>query len=344
MDSVRAPPSLLPRGRRARGVRAPRDAARDRIVDGRTRALGPRCIAESHDGTVPRVRGGPDAARAAARTATSPTCSSRVSGPSSAVSCRGCSRTSAHPSVAPASGISDAVKYSFGVASALLLSAVCWTAFNDAGVSTGDAAAIRRTRREIGHARFAEQDAQPRGDLACGGRRRFRLGKTHGRACGAVRAGVRVSGLWHISFLASRSVRENAFTTILNEMESMSPSMRWLALVQFFSWFSLFAIFVYAAPAVARLHFDATAPGTPAYEAAANSPSRPRASGVIVAARKAVTATTRSTPSLPPCSCKAGSTKTPHCSNPKSRNTRLYLATTRAKPRTHRLGPKKEQP
>jgi maltose/moltooligosaccharide transporter len=50
----------------------------------------------------------------------------------------------------------------------------------------------------------------------------------------------------------------------------MSASMRWLALVQFFSWFSLFTIFVYTAPAVAKLHFGATSAGSPAYEAGAN--------------------------------------------------------------------------
>jgi maltose/moltooligosaccharide transporter len=50
----------------------------------------------------------------------------------------------------------------------------------------------------------------------------------------------------------------------------MSGSMRWLALVQFFSWFSLFTIFVYTAPAVAKLHFGATSPGSPEYEAGAN--------------------------------------------------------------------------
>jgi maltose/moltooligosaccharide transporter len=46
--------------------------------------------------------------------------------------------------------------------------------------------------------------------------------------------------------------------------------MRWLALVQFCSWFALFAIFVYTAPAVAKLHFGASGPGTAAYEAGAN--------------------------------------------------------------------------
>jgi maltose/moltooligosaccharide transporter len=69
---------------------------------------------------------------------------------------------------------------------------------------------------------------------------------------------------------ASRIQARNAFTSIIDDLEAMSGSMRWLALVQFFSWFSLFTIFVYTAPAVAKLHFGATTPGSPEYEAGAN--------------------------------------------------------------------------
>jgi maltose/moltooligosaccharide transporter len=70
--------------------------------------------------------------------------------------------------------------------------------------------------------------------------------------------------------IAAQMRRENAFTEIIGEMESMSPAMRWLAVVQFCSWFALFALFMYAVPAVARSHFGADAPGSPQYEAGAN--------------------------------------------------------------------------
>jgi len=74
-----------------------------------------------------------------------------------------------------------------------------------------------------------------------------------------------------LSLLAASAIRSrNAFTSIIDDLESMSGSMRWLALVQFFSWFSLFTIFVYTTPAVAKLHFGATTPGSPGYEAGAN--------------------------------------------------------------------------
>jgi maltose/moltooligosaccharide transporter len=74
-----------------------------------------------------------------------------------------------------------------------------------------------------------------------------------------------------VSLLAASAIQaRNAFTSIIDDLETMSGSMRWLALVQFFSWFSLFTIFVYTAPAVAKLHFGATTPGSPEYEAGAN--------------------------------------------------------------------------
>jgi maltose/moltooligosaccharide transporter len=70
--------------------------------------------------------------------------------------------------------------------------------------------------------------------------------------------------------LATHMKSVNAFTSIIDDLESMSASMRWLAVVQFCSWFALFAIFIYTTPAVAQLHFAAAAAGSPAYEAGAN--------------------------------------------------------------------------
>ena len=69
---------------------------------------------------------------------------------------------------------------------------------------------------------------------------------------------------------ASRMNSNNAFTTILGELDSMSASMRWLALVQFCSWFTLFAVFVYTTPAVAKMQFGGSVAGAQGYEAAAN--------------------------------------------------------------------------
>jgi maltose/moltooligosaccharide transporter len=173
-------------------------------------------------------------------------------------------------SSAASGDISEAVKYAFYVGAALLFSAVCWSAI---------------TTREYPPetlARFDDVTPEPAPATSPAKMRRhawFWLGLGAVGMVTAYLAEVRAAlyvlvgacltyGL--LLLAASRTKSDNAFTTILGDMESMSPSMRWLALVQFFSWFALFAIFVYTAPAVASMHFGADSPGTPAYEAGAN--------------------------------------------------------------------------
>ncbi|RZJ05196.1 MAG: MFS transporter [Brevundimonas sp.] len=51
---------------------------------------------------------------------------------------------------------------------------------------------------------------------------------------------------------------------------AMPPVMRRLAVVQFFTWFALFTVWVYAVPSVAAHQFGNPAPGSAAYEAAAD--------------------------------------------------------------------------
>jgi maltose/moltooligosaccharide transporter len=172
--------------------------------------------------------------------------------------------------VAPPGEVSDAVKYSFGIAAALLLSAVCWSAFTTREYPP------EMLEKFDGTAIDAATEVQPS---------RMRRHAIVWIAVGTLSwvaawlADARpalyvlvVASIVYGVFLlfASRLRSENAFTTILGEMESMSASMRWLAVVQFCSWFTLFTIFVYTAPAVARLHFGASGPGTEAYEAGAN--------------------------------------------------------------------------
>jgi maltose/moltooligosaccharide transporter len=165
--------------------------------------------------------------------------------------------------------ISAAVKYAFCLGAALLLGAVCWTAL---------------TTREYPPAeleKFDERAAETPERSPAKMRRHawFWLGLG---ALGLI--GARLSMVWPglyvlvvaalvygvLLLLASRMTRENALTTILGEMESMSASMGWLAVVQFCSWFTLVTVFVYGAPAVAKLHFGSSTPGTPEYEAGAN--------------------------------------------------------------------------
>jgi maltose/moltooligosaccharide transporter len=172
--------------------------------------------------------------------------------------------------LAPAGEMNAAVKFGFYIGAALLLSAVCWSAFTTQeyppeALRTFDADSPEPSARE------SPLDMRRHSfvwlGLGCVG---LLLGWwSDARLALYVLA---LACLLYGAFLlvASRLTRETAFTSIVYDLDSMSASMRWLAIAQFCSWFSLFAIFVYTTPAVAKLHFGATTPGSPAYEAGAN--------------------------------------------------------------------------
>ena len=58
--------------------------------------------------------------------------------------------------------------------------------------------------------------------------------------------------------------------TIVSDMRAMPSTMRRLAVVQFFSWFALFAMWIYSTAAVADVHFGSTDPTSAAYNEGAN--------------------------------------------------------------------------
>jgi maltose/moltooligosaccharide transporter len=171
---------------------------------------------------------------------------------------------------APPGEISLAVKFAFGLGSVLMIAAVCWSAF---------------TSREFAPEMLEKFDGPKLHRDAEMSPERMRRHALVWLALGAV--GLLLAWSFHLraalyvlvvgslvygTFLlaASQMKGENAFTTILGELESMSGSMRWLALVQFCSWFTLFAVFVYTTPAVARMQFSGSLPGSEGYENAAN--------------------------------------------------------------------------
>jgi len=68
----------------------------------------------------------------------------------------------------------------------------------------------------------------------------------------------------------SRSGPENLFTSIMSDLHGMPSTMRKLALVQFFSWFALFAMWIFTTAAVAEVHFGSSDPQSAAYNEGAN--------------------------------------------------------------------------
>lgn len=59
--------------------------------------------------------------------------------------------------------------------------------------------------------------------------------------------------------------RGGALGEIIHDVRNMPVTMQRLAVVQFFSWFALFAMWIYTTPAVTALHFNSTDPTSIAY-------------------------------------------------------------------------------
>ena len=57
--------------------------------------------------------------------------------------------------------------------------------------------------------------------------------------------------------MQTKQTTENGFFTVMADMMNMPNTMKQLAVVQFFSWFALFAMWIYTTPAVTSFHFGA---------------------------------------------------------------------------------------
>ncbi|MBM0107193.1 MFS transporter [Steroidobacter sp. S1-65] len=166
--------------------------------------------------------------------------------------------------------IPDTVKYSFYFGGAMLLGAVSWTVFStreyppeqlknfdDAGMVRHRPLDVSRTRRG-GAIWFG---AGVLGLLAVylfgWDRQLYLLG-----------GGIAVYGV--ALLVLSRSRSSNMFTAIMADVHDMPEAMRKLAVVQFFSWFALFAMWIYTTAAVTQVHFGSTDVQSAAYNDGAN--------------------------------------------------------------------------
>lgn len=61
-----------------------------------------------------------------------------------------------------------------------------------------------------------------------------------------------------VGILTKKKKTENGLVSIINDLYKMPKTMKQLALVQFFSWFALFAMWIYTTPAVTHHIFGAT--------------------------------------------------------------------------------------
>jgi len=66
--------------------------------------------------------------------------------------------------------------------------------------------------------------------------------------------------------LRGRGGEESGFMEVVTDLFAMPKTMRQLAVVQFFSWFAMFALWIYGTPGVTAYHFGAADPASAAYQ------------------------------------------------------------------------------
>jgi len=172
--------------------------------------------------------------------------------------------------VAEPGGVPDTVKYAFYFGGAMLFIAVGWTVFSTReyppdmlerfdSVATSRATPRRRVApQSAGYIWLAVGMALLLIVFVFGlDRQLYLLG-----------AGVSVYGAALVYLRFSRS--QSAFATIMADLHDMPDAMRRLAWVQFFSWFALFAMWIYTTSAVTAVHFGAEDPQSARYNEGAN--------------------------------------------------------------------------
>ena len=178
--------------------------------------------------------------------------------------------------IAPPGQVPDAVRIAFYAGGAGLLLSVMWTVFTTKEYSPDQLDAFETAeRRAKGFDRHEAPEPSVNAYVAL--------------AVGGVLAGVLLAltvwgarlekelyvlaallfGFGVAGVVAARNKRigrtENGFSEVMADIFRMPRTMRQLAVVQFFSWFGLFAMWIYTTPAVAAVHFKATDVASKAY-------------------------------------------------------------------------------
>ncbi|KDP95372.1 MFS transporter [Brevundimonas sp. EAKA] len=186
-------------------------------------------------------------------------------------------------STAEAGVVPLSVKIAFYVGAAGLFSAVLWTVLSTREYSPEQIAAFERAKQDaLGTPADDGPEAPARSvqgwmtsGLVCavlGGLGFVLIGALNLEKELLVLAGFFAGfGLLQIAVgMMQRRQIVNAATEILNDIFRMPETMRGLAVVQFFSWFALFSLWIYTTAAVTRVHYGTTDTTSAAYAAGAD--------------------------------------------------------------------------
>ena len=186
--------------------------------------------------------------------------------------------------VAPDGEIPDSVRYSFYVGALFLFAAVMWTVASTREYSPEQLASFADAEGDL--ARQATGAGDPEADPERVFRPRSALswlaagivGLAAVAATGAdaqlylLAAGAATYGLlqWLAIAMQNRGRVNNPYFDLCRNLVEMPDTMKRLAWVQFFSWFALFAMWIYTTPAVTAYHYGATDPSSALYNRGAD--------------------------------------------------------------------------
>ncbi|MBB5747106.1 MFS transporter [Brevundimonas variabilis] len=196
-------------------------------------------------------------------------------------------------STAPEGIVPDSVRISFYVGAAAMLVAVLWTVFSTKEYSPAEMEAFETHRAA---ADPSPEALRPASAYMSGGLIWLAVGaiaflgiwllrdqaaglaadatdwrKAIGKELYVLAGFVAGFGLLQLAVGALRRARaSNGLTEILDDMFGMPETMRGLAVVQFFSWFALFAMWIYTTAAVTAVHFGSSDTTSVAYNAGAD--------------------------------------------------------------------------
>jgi len=179
--------------------------------------------------------------------------------------------------VAADGGVPPSVHIAFYAGAAGLLLAVLWTVFTTREYSPEQLAAFEASERTLkGKAPAADAPTRTARAYGVGGLLWVLAGVALALAIFAARLEKEVYvlaamlGLFGVAQLVAgalaRSGRTaNGFSEVIEDLFRMPATMKQLAVVQFFSWFGLFALWIYTTPAVTAFHYHAVGTASRAY-------------------------------------------------------------------------------
>ncbi|EWH08255.1 major facilitator superfamily transporter [Catenovulum agarivorans DS-2] len=180
---------------------------------------------------------------------------------------------------APPGEIPDSVKYAFYVGGISFFLAVAWTVFTTKEYSPEEMAEFEkfeRVQRGLSeHATHVVNDRSINKFVAHGVLwflaglilTAFFIGLNLDKQLYILSGGCIVFACvqWAVAILKSKNRTQNGFVEVVEDLFAMPSAMRQLAVVQFFSWFALFAMWIYGTAAVAEHHFGNGDPTSAAF-------------------------------------------------------------------------------